>query len=90
MSDTEHPLDKLKAAVQEFVNSQVEDPVLVDVAVVVWEEVGFDGEGNTQRRIRYAVPTDSFSMSGTLGLLEASREYVRRDILGTRCCDDDD
>lgn len=83
------PLDDLQAAVQAFVNKQVETPTLVDNALVVWEEVSYDEDGITQRRIRYCVPTDNFSLSGTLGLLEAASEYVRRDILGERGADDD-
>ena len=50
----------------------------------IWEQVSYDEDGDVGRAIRYAVPTDNFSLSSGLGLLEASREYVRRDILGER------
>lgn len=82
MTDESHPLDDLASAVQAFINTQSDEPVLLDNALVVWEEVGLDDEGFSQRRIRYAVPTHNFSLSGSLGLLEASGTYIRRDILG--------
>lgn len=82
MTDDEPtPLDLLAAAVQAFVNTQVDSPTLVDNALVAWEEVSYDADGGTMRRMRYAVPTDNFSMSGTLGLLEAAGTYIRRDLL---------
>lgn len=85
--DAPTPLEKLDAAVQEFVNSQVDQPTLVANAVVVWEQVRYDEDGDAERCISYAVPTVNFTLSGTLGLLEGVREYVRRDILGARPAD---
>lgn len=90
MSDEQTPLDRLNAAVAEFANETAGKPVLVDVALLVWEQVSYDEDGDVGRAIRYAVPTDNFSLSGGLGLLEASREYVRRDILGVRGDEDDE
>lgn len=87
--DAVRPLDTLGAAVQTFANARADQPVLVDSALVVWEQVGYAEDGEPQRQILYAVPTDNFSLSASLGLLEASREYVRRDILGERGDDDD-
>lgn len=83
--DDQQTLDRLNAAVAEFANATSNlGPVLVDVALVVWEQVSYDEDGDVQRNIQYAIPADNFSLSSGLGLLEASREYVRRDILGTR------
>lgn len=81
------PLDDLNAAVQTFANHVADGPELVDHAIVVWEAASYDDDGNVQRCIRYAVPTDNFTLSGTLGLLEAGNFYVRRDML--RGADDD-
>lgn len=75
------PLAELADAIQTFVNSFAEGPELVDSAVVVWEAVSFDDDGQAQRRIRYCVPTANFSMSSAIGLLSAGTHYVRRDIL---------
>lgn len=83
------PLEVLNAAVATFANQLGGRPVLVDVAVVLWEQVSYDDDGDVGRRIRYAVPTDNFSLSSGLGLIEAGGEYVRRDILGG-CCEDDE
>lgn len=74
-------LEVLAAAVQSFANELTDGPELIDNAVVVWESVSYGDEGEVQRCIRYAVPTNNFTMSGTLGLLEAGHHYVRRDIL---------
>lgn len=78
------PLEALRDAVQAFANAQGDDddgPVLVDVAVVLWEQVRYDEDGRVMRRIRYACPTDNFSMTSGLGLIEAGGHLVRRDIL---------
>lgn len=83
------PLEALNVAVAAFVNSEADRPTLVDVALVIWEEVSYDDDGDPQRAISYAVPTDNFSLSSGLGLIEAAGEYVRRDILGARGGDDE-
>lgn len=74
-------VETLGAAVQAFV-AQRSDGALVSQALVVWEAVSFDESGEAQRQISYTCPTDNFSLSGGLGLLEAGRFYIRRDILG--------
>lgn len=85
----EHParhgdIESVAKMLQEFAVECAGHPVIVDTAVVVWEEVRLDEDGEAERRIQYTVPMDNWSMSGTLGLLEAAREFVRRDILGER------
>lgn len=80
-------LDKLNTAVSEFAAIRAGEPTLVDLAVVIWESVTLDDDGTAQRCIRYAVPTDNFSLSGTLGLLEAGKHYIRRDMFSL---DDED
>lgn len=77
----EQPIQPLAEAVQAFANEVAEAPELVDNAIVVWESVSYNEDGDVQRCIRYAVPTENFTMSGTLGLLEAGAFYVRRDML---------
>lgn len=76
------PLDKLQGAIQEFINAEADESILLDNALVLWEQVTFDAGGATKRNIMYCVPTDNFTLSGTLGLLEAGGVFVRRDILG--------
>lgn len=78
-------VETLAAAVQAFV-AERSDGALVSQALVLWEAVSFDEDGETSRQIAYTCPTDNFSLSGGLGLLEAGRHYIRRDILG----EDDD
>jgi hypothetical protein len=83
MADEEvEPLTGVREAIQALVNAIEDEPHLLDCAVVIWEAVSFAEDGETQRCIRYAVPTDNFSMSAALGLLEAGKHYIRRDALG--------
>lgn len=72
----------VRESLQALVNANSEQPELVDVAVIVYETVSFDDDGETQRRISYTVPTDNFSLSSALGLLDGARIFVRRDVLG--------
>lgn len=84
------PLDAVAEAIQNLANALADEPELVDNAVVVWESVSFDEAGTTRRCIRYAVPTGNFTMSGTLGLLEAGKFYVRRDVFRGYADEDDE
>ena len=87
MADTD-PLETLNEAIATFVNATTEQAVLVNQAVVIWETVRFDEDGDAERAISYANTTDNFSLSGCLGMLEAGREFIRRDILDEGCaCD---
>lgn len=90
MSEEADPLDVLCEAVQTFANSLTEQPELLDNALVIWEAVSFNEDGETQRCIRYAVPTPNFTMSGTLGLLRAGEHYIRRDVFYLDNTDDDE
>lgn len=75
-------LDAVRDSIQGLVNAIEDEPHLLDSAVVIWEAVSYSDDGEPQRCIRYAVPTDNFSMSAALGLLEAGKHYIRRDALG--------
>lgn len=82
MGCEESPLDKLRAAVQEFANATAEQAVLVDTCVVLWEQVSYDEDGEIGRRVRYTVPTDNFSLSAVLGLCAAGSYFLRQQALG--------
>lgn len=82
MSSLSPEVDELAAAVQKFASQITEEDVLVSQAVVLWEAVSFDGDGTPQRQIKYCIPTDNFSLTGALGLLDGGRHYIRRDIFG--------
>ena len=82
MIEPDSPLDRLQNAIRDFVNDEAEEAVLVDNALLVWEEVRVEADGSVNRRIQYSVPTDNFTLSGSLGLLEAVGTFLRRDILG--------
>jgi len=82
MTEQRPELTALREAIQALANAVEDEPHLLDNAVVIWEAVSFDDDGDPQRCIRYAVPTDNFTISGTLGLIEAGKFYLRRDGLG--------
>lgn len=75
-------VEELAAAVQRFVAETGGESVLVSQALVIWEAVSFGEDGEPQRQISYTCPTDNFSPSGALGLLESGRFYIRRNVLG--------
>lgn len=74
-------LDAIREAIQGFASSTAGEHVLVNIAIVVWEETSMDDDGDVQARTRYVIPTDSFSPVGVLGLLAAGRHIVSRDVL---------
>lgn len=78
---TSESLDAIAAAIQAHVNENEDEAWMVDNAVVGFELVGFDEDGTARRKIQYMIPTDNFSLSGGLGLLEGMRHYMRRDAL---------
>jgi len=84
MSDeTPTPLDTLKAAINQYANTiSTHGPVLVDISLVIWEEVLYDEDGDVARSINYATPSDTFSLSSALGLIEAARTLAHNEMLG--------
>lgn len=81
MTEMAPEVQALGEAVQRFVAAS-QDGALVSQALVLWESVAFDDEGETVRSVSYCVPTDNFSLTGGLGLLDAAQVYIRRDIFG--------
>lgn len=74
-------LRAINTAIQEWVNVTHGGAPLVTQALVIMELAHFDADGDHVRQVRYTVPSDNFSLTGALGLIEAARYYVRRDIL---------
>ena len=81
MTELAPEVQALADAVQRFVASS-EGGALVSQALVLWESVSFDEDGEAQRSVSYCVPTDNFSLTGGLGLLDAAQVFIRRDIFG--------
>jgi hypothetical protein len=82
MADLAPEVQAVREAIQNLVNAIEDEPHLLDSAVVIWESVTYSDDGETMRRISYAVPTDNFSASAALGLVEAGKHYIRLDVLG--------
>jgi hypothetical protein len=74
------PLDRLTIAVQEFVNAtDPEAPVLIDSAVVVWETMVYEDDGDLAYKVNYA-NAGRASMSAAVGLLQIGLDQVLADI----------
>lgn len=74
----------LNQAVQDFSNAICEDASqqgIVTQALVVWEEVSFNENGDPFRRVYYAVPGENFALSGAIGLCVMGLEQLKGDIL---------
>lgn len=78
------PLETLHAAVQTFVNETHEHAVVVQHALVVWEQVRLDDDGEALRELRYSLPSDGASLAGALGLATAADQMIRRDCINVR------
>lgn len=82
------PLDTLHAAIQAFSNSLADDTTEVGVvmaALVVWEEVSFSDDGETQRATHYAATGDQATPNGSIGLATNLLRTLERDIVGCSC-----
>ena len=72
----------LRDAVQDFACELAEESVIVNVALIAWEEVSYDDDGDIIHRVRYAIPTDNVNMSTATGLATLARDALLRDING--------
>ena len=79
------PLEELHEAIQRFVTLTTDEARIVVASAVVFETLSVD-DG---RRIEYAVPGDVASMTGSVGLFEAGRALVLRDVIGEAGDDED-
>lgn len=90
MADLCPETQNLAKAIQDYVNAHSDEPRMVDVAVVLWEDVGYDPNGEPSRCVQYLVPTDNFSMAFAAGLCDLGKAYIMRDIVSVRVLDDED
>lgn len=77
------PLETLHAAVQAFSNSlctETSDAGIVRQAVIVWDEVSLEPNGETSEGTYYAASGDGATAIGTLGLLTWGRQRVMADL----------
>ena len=85
MTDEETtPAERLGEHVRDFVNEvageEGDGPVLLRGAVVVWEEMRLDEDGDAHFSVYYSA-VDGTTMAQTAGLLEIGREVLRQDML---------
>lgn len=72
--------EKVVALLQEWINEGEDQPVLIDVAVVVWEQVTLDDDGDAQRKVNYSTLTLNAGLASTAGLLDIGREVLSGDL----------
>lgn len=77
------PLEKLKQAIDEFVQESSNDgtPRIVRDCVVIWETTRFDEDGRQLSRVQYAIPNEGTSMAACSGLVHLGAQYIDRDII---------
>lgn len=74
------PVEKLNAAVQEFVNATSLGGGLVMSWAITWELVRYDDDGDELHRMDYS--SWGGGMATALGLMHAGRRMVERDTIG--------
>lgn len=89
MADLCPETQNLAKAIQDYVNAHSDEPRMVDVAVVIWEDVGYDSNGEPSRCVNYVVPTDNFSLTSATGLCDLGKAYIMRDIVSVRDLDEE-
>jgi hypothetical protein len=76
----ETPLDRVATALQDFVN-EIDDqaPVLLRGAVVAWESMIFDEDGDAMFKVNYAALPNT-SMASTIGILDLANDVAKHDM----------
>lgn len=83
MTDDDHqkPLFRVHDALQAFVNTiEEEAPVLLRGAVVAWESMIYDEDGDAMFKVNYAALPNT-SMASTIGILSLGTDLAKRDML---------
>jgi len=74
------PLERVADALQEFVNCiEDEAPVLLRGAVVAWESMRFDEDGDAMFKVNYAALPNT-SMASTIGILDLANDVAKHDM----------
>jgi len=83
-------LENLKEAVQRYANATnaEEVPVFVAESVVVYETMRMNPDGSDARAIWWTIPSDHWSLSTAVGLLDMGIEYIKADLVKVRVQDD--
>lgn len=72
--------EKMTKLLQEWINEGEDRPLLVDVAVVVWEQMTYDDEGEVIRKVNYSTLTLNAGLASTAGLLDIGRGVLEQDL----------
>lgn len=72
--------ERMTALLQEWINEGEDRPVLVDVAVVVWEQMSYDDDGEVIRKVNYSTLTLNAGLASTAGLLDIGRGVLEQDL----------
>jgi hypothetical protein len=83
------PLERLTAAVQAYVNDMSEVPRVVRGAVVAWEAMRYDEDGDDAYQVSYAC-TVGTSPSAAVGIFDLGRVVMLSHVVPAFTGDEDD
>lgn len=87
--EVKEAVERLKDAIQNYATIRGNRNCVVTEAVVVYEEMVFDDDGEAMRAVNWSIPTDNFSLAGAIGLLDLGAEYIKRDLIPQKVMRDD-
>lgn len=82
-AEVKEAIERLRAAIQGYASARGRNCVVTE-ALVIYEELMFDGDGEPERAVNWCIPTDNFSLSGAIGLADLGAEFIRRDLIPVR------
>lgn len=81
MTDDPITLDDVADLIQRWITQQEDEPVVVTGAMLTWEQVRYDDDGQQWRQIRYA-DLLATGLASAIGLLVAGKRQVMDDLFG--------
>lgn len=72
--------EKMMALLQEWVQEEEDHPILLDTALVVWEQMWYGDDGKVYRNINYSTLTLNAGLASTAGLFDVGRGVLERDL----------
>lgn len=81
-ADDTEPIDRVARALQDFVNDiDDEAPVLIRGAVIAWESMRYDDDGDALFKVSYATVPNT-SMASVIGILDLATDVAKSDMFG--------
>ena len=74
------PLEELEAALQRFVNSEEGQASLLRGAVILWESMSYDDDGEPLYTVSYRAVAGA-SMAAAIGIIDLGKEVAVADVM---------